>query len=223
MSVRKVLAINAARKTNNTAIMLQKALEGAKSEGAQTEIIHLHDINVNGCKGCMACKKLKNVPPRSCLQRDELSPILEKCVYEADSVIVGGPIYFWQPGGIFRSFSERLLYPYFIYGAPQGKNYYPRKDQKWGLIYTMGAPKSMIDDFTCNKQGEDSMDALDKFYKMLFGNVEELKVYMTYHVKNFKGYELDCLNEPERKVHYDQTWEKDLEKAYQMGKRLAKK
>lgn len=223
MSVRKVLAINAARKTNNTAIMLQKALEGAKSEGAQTELIHLHDFNVNGCKGCMACKKLKNVPPRSCLQRDDLSPILEKCVYEADSVIVGGPIYFWQPGGIFRSFSERLLYPYFIYGAPQGKNYYPRKDQKWGLIYTMGAPKSMVDDFTCNKQGEDSMDAINKFYKMLFGNVEELKVYMTYHVKNFKGYELDCLNEPERKVHHDQTWEKDLEKAYQMGKRLVKK
>ena len=48
MSVRKVLAINAARKTHNTAIMLQKALEGAKSEGAQTEIIHLHDYNVNG-------------------------------------------------------------------------------------------------------------------------------------------------------------------------------
>lgn len=133
--------------------MLQKALEGAKSEGSQTELIHLHDINVNGCKGCMACKKLKNVPPRSCLQRDELSPILEKCVYDADSVIVGGPIYFWQPGVIFRSFSERLLYPYFIYGAPEGKNYYPRKDQKWGLIDTMGAPKSMIDNFTCNKYG----------------------------------------------------------------------
>ena len=170
----------------------------------------------------MACKKLKNVPPKSCLQRDELSPILEKCVYEADSVIVGGPIYFWQPGGIFRSFSERLLYPYFIYETP-GKNYYPRKDQKWGLIYTMGAPKSMIDDFTCNKQGDDSMEVFSKFYKMIFGNLEELKVYMTYHVKKFNGYQLDCLNEPERKVHHDQTWNQDLEKAYQMGKRLAKK
>lgn len=222
MSVRKVLAINTARKTNNTATLLSKALEGAKAAGAQTEMIHLHDFNVNGCKGCMACKKLKNVPPKSCLQRDELTPILEKCVYEADSVIVGAPIYFWQPSGIFRSFSERLLYPYFIYGAPKGKNYYPRKDQKWGLIFTMGAPKSMIDDFSLTKSGMDCMDPLAGGYKGIIGNTDVLKVYMTYHVKNFKGYELDCLNEPERKVHHEQTWEKDLEAAYEMGKKLGK-
>ena len=43
MSIRKVIAINAARKNNNTAAMLKKALEGAKSEGAQTELIHLQD------------------------------------------------------------------------------------------------------------------------------------------------------------------------------------
>ncbi|KAK8897410.1 hypothetical protein M9Y10_015356 [Tritrichomonas musculus] len=222
MSVRKVLAINAARKTNNTALLLKKALEGAKSEGAQTELIHLHDYNVNGCKGCMACKMLKNVPPKSCLQRDDLSPILEKCVYDADAVLVGGPIYFWQPGGIFRSFSERLLYPYFIYGAAPGKNYYPRKNQKYGIIFTMGAPKSMIDDFTATKNGKDCMDLLIGAYQGITGNAEALKVYLTYHVKKFDGYQLDCLNEPERKVYHDQTWEKDLEKAYQMGKRLAK-
>ena len=221
MSVRKVFAINASRKTHNTAMMLKKALEGAESEGAQTQLINLHDFKVNGCKGCMACKMLKNVPPKSCLQKDELSPILEKCVYDADSVLVGGPIYFWQPGGVFRSFSERLLYPYYIYGAPAGKSYYPRKDQKWGIIYTMGASMSEIEDFTCNKKGEDSMDALDLFYKKIIGNVEELKVYMTSIVKDFNGYELDWLNRPEKKDYHDKIWGQNLEKAYQMGKRLA--
>lgn len=222
MSVRRVLAINTARKNHNTAIMLSKALEGARSVGATTELLHLQDYNVNGCKGCMACKKLKNVPPKTCLQRDDLTPILEKCVYNADSVIVGAPIYFWQPSGIFRSFSERLLYPYFIYGAPLGKNYFPRKDQKWGLIFTMGAPKSMIDDFTETKNGKDSMEPLAGAYKALTGNCETLKIYMTYHVKDFKGFQLDCLNDPERKVYHEQTWEKDLQKAYEMGKRLGK-
>lgn len=67
------------------------------------------------------------------------------------------------------------------------------------------------------------MDALYKFYKMIMPSIEQLKIYQTYHVKNYKGYELDCLNNPERKVHHDQTWEQDLEKVYQMGKRLAKK
>lgn len=222
MSVRRVLAINAGRRNNNTAAFLKKALEGAKSEGAQTEIIHLHDYTFAGCRGCYACKKLKNVPPKTCFQKDELSPILEKCVYQADSVIVGSPIYFWEPCGFFRCFSERLLYPYYIYGAPKGKSYYPRKDQKWGLIFTMGANKKIVDSLTCNNRGKDSTDHIGMFYKKVIGKIDEMEVYMTYHVKKFEGYELDTLREPERKLHHDQTWEKDLQSAYLMGKRLAK-
>jgi multimeric flavodoxin WrbA len=42
----KVIAINGSpRKKWNTATLLEKALEGAASEGAETEIIHLYDLN----------------------------------------------------------------------------------------------------------------------------------------------------------------------------------
>ena len=42
----KVIAINGSpRKKWNTATVLEKALEGAASEGAETEIIHLYDLN----------------------------------------------------------------------------------------------------------------------------------------------------------------------------------
>lgn len=201
--------------------MLKKALKGAESIGAKTELIHLQDYNFLGCRGCMACKQIKNAPPSGCLQNDALTPILKKVVYEADSLLIGGPIYMMQPNGIFRSFSERLLYPYFIYGGFPNNSYYPRKDQKCGLIFTMGAPKSMIDDYTCNKNSQDSMDVWENFYKGTFGKVEILKVYLTYHVKKFDGYELDCLNEPARKEYHEITWRRDLKKAYNMGKKLA--
>jgi multimeric flavodoxin WrbA len=40
----KVIAVNGGpRKNWNTDTLLQKALDGAKSAGAQTEIIHLYD------------------------------------------------------------------------------------------------------------------------------------------------------------------------------------
>lgn len=222
MISKRIIAINAARKTHNTAIMLKAALYGAKSEGAQTEMIHLQDYTFLGCRGCMACKMLKNVPPKMCLQQDELSPILEKCIYQADSIIVGGPVYFMQAGGIFRSFSERFLYPFSIYGSPN-RNYFPKNGvKKCGLIFTMGATKSIIDDFTSNKKGNDAMQVWFDCFSRFFGNVETLRVYYTYHVKNFKGYELDCLNEPARKQYHDQTWERDLKLAYEMGKKLAK-
>lgn len=43
------LAINASpRKNGNTAILLNKALEGAKSQGAEIELIHLYDLNYKG-------------------------------------------------------------------------------------------------------------------------------------------------------------------------------
>ena len=222
MMCKRVIAINAARKNNNTAMMLKTALDGAKSEGAKTELIHLQDYNFLGCRGCMECKMLKNIPPKMCLQKDELSPILEKCIYQADSIIVGGPIYFMQAGGIFRSFAERFLYPFSIYGSPN-RNYFPKNGvKKCGLIFTMGATKSIIDDFTCNKKGADAMQVWADCFSRFFGNVDTLRVYYTYHVKNFKGYELDCLNEPARKQYHDQTWERDLKLAYEMGKKLAK-
>ncbi|OHT04338.1 iron-sulfur flavoprotein [Tritrichomonas foetus] len=214
--LKKVIAVNSARKNMSTANLLQRALEGAREKGAQTEIIHLHDYNVNGCKGCMACKMLKNVPPKRCLQNDELAPILEKCV-SADVLIVGSPIYMWQPGGFFRCFSERYLYPYFIYGNPK-ENYFPNKNQKIGLVFSMGAPVEMFPQF------EKSLQVWEQLYQaMANGKIESVKAFRTWHVKpnSFPKYELDCLNEPERTTYNNEWIEKNLEEAYQMGKRLA--
>ena len=45
----KVIAVNGSpRKSWNTAILLQKALDGAQSVGAETALIHLYDLNFKG-------------------------------------------------------------------------------------------------------------------------------------------------------------------------------
>jgi len=56
----KIIAINGSpRKNKNTAILLEKALEGAASKGAETEIVHLYDIDFKGCKlFCLQSQKL---------------------------------------------------------------------------------------------------------------------------------------------------------------------
>ena len=49
----KVIAFNGSpRKEWNTAKLLEKALEGADSQGAETELIHLYDLNFKGCISC---------------------------------------------------------------------------------------------------------------------------------------------------------------------------
>jgi multimeric flavodoxin WrbA len=53
----KVMAFNGSpRKKWNTATLLEKALEGASSQGAETELIHLYDLDHKGCISCFACK-----------------------------------------------------------------------------------------------------------------------------------------------------------------------
>jgi multimeric flavodoxin WrbA len=52
----QLIAINGSpRKNWNTAKLLEQAIEGAKSLGAQTELIHLYDLNFQGCTSCFAC------------------------------------------------------------------------------------------------------------------------------------------------------------------------
>jgi multimeric flavodoxin WrbA len=54
----KIMAFNGSpRKEWNTAALLKKALEGASSQGAETELVHLYDSNYKGCISCFACKE----------------------------------------------------------------------------------------------------------------------------------------------------------------------
>ena len=86
-----VLAFNGSpRKKWNTAILLNKALEGAASKGAVTEMTHLYDLNFKGCISCFACKLKGGTSYGRCGVKDELTPILAK-IEEADAIILGSP------------------------------------------------------------------------------------------------------------------------------------
>ena len=80
------------RKKWNTATLLEKALEGAASQGAETELIHLYDLNYKGCISCFACKTIGGKSYGKCAVRDDLTPIFRK-VEKADAIILGSPIY----------------------------------------------------------------------------------------------------------------------------------
>jgi multimeric flavodoxin WrbA len=114
----KVLAINGSpRKKWNTATLLQNALEGAASRGAETELVHLYDHSYTGCTSCFACKLKGGKSYGKCAVQDELTPVLEK-IPDVNALILGFPIYFGTVTGMMRSFMERLLFPYLVYTNP---------------------------------------------------------------------------------------------------------
>ena len=64
----KIMAVNGSpRKTWNTATLLKRALKGAASQGADTELIHLYDLRFTGCTSCFACKITELPTQRECL------------------------------------------------------------------------------------------------------------------------------------------------------------
>lgn len=114
----KVMAFNGSpRKKWNTATLLQKALEGAGSQNAETELIHLYDLNYKGCISCFACKTIGGKSYGRCAVQDDLTDVFSK-VEQADAIILGSPIYWGTVSGEMKSFMDRLLFQYLLYTEP---------------------------------------------------------------------------------------------------------
>ena len=140
----QVIAINGSPRTTwNTATLLEHALEGAASEGAEIEIVHLYDLDYKGCTSCFSCKLVGGKSYGKCAVKDGLTPLLEK-VANADALILGSPIYVGTATGEMRSFLERLAFPYIVYDAARS-SLFPKK-MPTGFIYTMGADEGRVKD-----------------------------------------------------------------------------
>ena len=74
----KVMAFNGSprKKRWNTITLLENALEGAQSAGAETELVHLYDLSFSGCISCFSCKKIERKENGVCAVKDDLTPIL---------------------------------------------------------------------------------------------------------------------------------------------------
>ena len=212
----KVLAINGSpRKKWNTATLLNKALEGASSNGAETDLINLYDLNFVGCTSCFACKLKNGESYGHCAYKDELSPIL-KSIEDVDALILGSPIYLGTVTGVIRSFLERLIFPYLVYDTER-TSLYPKK-LPVGFIYTMGANENFIKALSIDKHIELNEMLLGR----MFGLSESLMVTDTYQFDDYSKY-VNSFDVEEKAKRRREVFPIDCEKAYDMGVRFAKK
>jgi len=213
----KVIAINGSpRKKWNTATLLEKVLEGAASEGAETELIHLYDLNFKGCISCFACKLKDGKSYGKCAVKDELTPVLEKLV-AADAVILGSPIYLGNSTGEMRSFMERYIFPFLTY-SKDISSLHP-KDIPVGFIYTMGAKEENFDIFGLNK----TIELNENFAKRIFGYSESLYSTDTYQFEDYSKYVADRFDPVEKTKRRKEVFPQDCQKAFEMGVRFVKR
>ena len=85
----KVLGIaGSPRRGGNTDILLEQALEGAKSIGAETETIEISDLDISPCLHCDGCLEEGN-----CVVNDDMQSVYTK-LREADRIIIASPMFF---------------------------------------------------------------------------------------------------------------------------------
>jgi multimeric flavodoxin WrbA len=214
MSV-KVLAINGSPRTKcNTATVLNYALEGAASQGAETELIHLYKLTFKGCISCFSCKLKDGESYGRCAVNDDLTPILKKAE-EADAIILGSPIYLGTATGELRSFMERLIFPYLVYDVNHSTLF--KRRIKKGLIYTMGARDDQI-----KRMGyEQYLNMVEMVMKRIFGEAESLFVTNTYQFDDYSKYESSAFNVEEKTKRRKEEFPKDCQRAFDMGVRFA--
>jgi multimeric flavodoxin WrbA len=212
----KVIAVNGSpRKDWNTATLLEKALEGAASQGAETELIHLYDLSFKGCKSCFACKTRGGESYGRCAVEDDLTPILQRAA-EADAIILGSPFYFGTASGEMRSFMERLMFPYLAYSGPP-RSLFPRKINT-GFIYTMNARQEGM-----KPSGQEArVTGNERLLTMLFGASESLCSYDTYQFEDYSKVVADLFDPEEKAKRREEVFPIDCEKAFEMGARFAK-
>lgn len=209
----KTIVINASpRKRWNTAQILNSVCEGAKSVGADVEYIDLYDIDLKGCMGCLVCKSKKTEKVK-CYWRDDLSPIIER-ILEADTLLIGSPLYFGKPTSYFRALMERLIFcvlSYDDYGS-----YYEGK-LNVGLFYTMNAPEDIYNDVY-----EEDLKENENLFNFLNANVITYPVFNTLQVKDYSKYRMSAFNEEDKKEFNENQFPKDLEEAFRIGAKLSK-
>jgi NAD(P)H-dependent FMN reductase len=138
---RKVVAIVGSYRRGGTVdTAVEAILEGAREKGAETHTIYLTEKHIEFCTNCRRCTQDPGPERGSCVQHDDLNSILNE-IDQADAIVLGAPVNFWNVTAIYRRFLERLVgYAYWPWGnpAPAGRNKMPTR--KAALVASSAAP-----------------------------------------------------------------------------------
>jgi multimeric flavodoxin WrbA len=93
--------LGSAREGGNTEILLDVALEEARTLGGSTAKITLRDKVIAPCDGCMGCAKTGE-----CIIRDDMEEVYKQ-IREADGIIWATPVYFWCMSGLTKIALDR--------------------------------------------------------------------------------------------------------------------
>lgn len=210
-----VLALNGSpRKQWNTATLLTKALEGAATQGASTELVHLYDLDYKGCTSCFACKLLGSPSYGRCAMQDGLRSVLDTIETKVEVLLLGSPIYFGQMSGEMRSFLERLLFAPLVYSNPP-RSIFPRPIRT-AVFYTMNVHEAL-----CSQLGYEAMfRATEAALCRTFGTAETFCCHDTCQFADYGKVRMEFMDPVHKAARRATVFPQDCQRAFDLGRRL---
>ena len=189
----KIVAVyGSPRRRGNSALLLQRAVQGARESGAEVEEVVLRDMKMSPCLEIYACKETG----RCAIQDDfqKLYDLFQSC----RGLILATPIFFYTVSAHTKIMMDRCqslwVKKYWIDKVPFGQGRLKRK----GLFISVGAT-----------QGKRLFDGVLLTVKYFFDVLDmELWTKLLYRGLDFEG---DVLKHPEY-----------LEESYLAGKEFAR-
>ena len=116
-------------------------LKGAQEHGAETKKIYLLDKHIEFCRNCRKCTQEKVDGTRgNCVHHDDVEEILRE-IDDADGIVLGAPINFFNVTALMKRFIERLLpYAYWPWGQGAPKFRIKKKNKKAVTVTSSGCP-----------------------------------------------------------------------------------
>jgi multimeric flavodoxin WrbA len=193
--------VGSPRKRGNTDTLIDKVIEGAKSNAAvEVEKIYLYDANIKYCNACGAHTVLKG--SKECPLDDDMKGILER-MEQADAFILGSPNHGRTISAAMTNFIARMM-PLL--------NMQVTRDASGNIIDAETMPlvkgkKAVL----VVSQGDPWPTSSALVLKILDDNIKDFKMKKTGEVFSMFNLELDSVR----------TKKDDLDQAFATGVRLA--
>ncbi len=189
----KVLGISASpRKKGNSDLLLEKILDGIKSEKVDSKKFFLRELKFQSCIGCEKCRE-----NNTCALKDDFTLLYPKIINSKALVIVS-PTYNYNVTALMKAFLDRL-YCYYVFDNSRPRN--------WSSVLVNQNRKVVLAAICEQTHKQDmgfTIDAMSKPLTALgYEIIDELPVYGIFD----KGAVANNEN--------------IMNKAYDMGKKLA--
>jgi multimeric flavodoxin WrbA len=123
------------RRKGNTALLLKKAVEGARDAGAQVDEIVLRDFKISPCMEIYGCKK-----EGECAIKDDFQNIRDR-ILASRGLMIASPVFFYTVSSHVKMLMDRCqslwVKKYWVQGVVPGQSPPTRK----GLVIAVGATK----------------------------------------------------------------------------------